>query len=148
MLGQWRLFLFVFIKPVIGGRVIRRFLLWKRKQNAVVLLWRPEVEVFCAESLGTLLEPEDWVFMSPFKNCKDGFIVRVCTEQTGLLYRCRAAETGLLILTACAVHLSLLVPPLHSSSFPLSAPKIKWLFVLRQWCLSLVSPLLPSPSSA
>lgn len=71
----------------------------------------------CADSPGTCQEPHAWVFMSPFEDWQDGFIVRVCTEQTGLLYLCRAAETGLLILTACAVHLSLLVPPLHSSSF-------------------------------
>lgn len=70
------------------------------------------------------------------KESQEGFIACACTEQTGLLYLCRAA--------AWAVHLSPPVPRLRSSSVP--PLRIKWLFVLPQQCLSLVSPPPPSPS--
>lgn len=63
-----------------------------------------------------------------------------------LLWRfCRTTQAELLILAAWAIHLLLLVPRRHSSSFPPFC--IKRLFVLPQWCLSLVSPPLLHPHS-
>ena len=76
-------------------------------------------------------------------------MVCICTVQTGLLYLRRAAE-------ACSSS-SQRGPFTYPLSGPASPPpspffpplRIKWLFVLPQRCLSLVSPPLSSlPSSS
>lgn len=72
-------------------------------------------------------------------------MVCVCTEQTGLLYLCRAAQASSSSQRGPFTY-PFWDPHLHSSfSFP--PLRIKWLFVLPQRCLSLISPPLPSPSS-
>lgn len=76
-------------------------------------------------SLGTCHEPEDPLFK------EKGFTACVCMKQTCL----QSSRGRPLILTAGAL--------IHSALF--SSPRIKWLFVLPQRCLSLVSPRLPSP---
>lgn len=77
-----------------------------------------------------------------------GFIVCVCTKQTCLYNLCSAAETA---SHPHSMGRSLIPPGL--SSPPTSSPpplysflRIKWLFVLLQRRLSLVSPPLPSLS--
>lgn len=83
------------------------------------------------------------------KDSQERFMVCICTVQTGLLYLRRAAE-------ACSSS-SQRGPFTYPLSGPASPPpspffpplRIKWLFVLPQRCLSLVSPPLSSlPSSS
>lgn len=123
------------------------------------LLWQPELRgsknlASHADSLGTFQKPEDIVLTSLFfffffsKHWQESFLVCVCTEQTGLLYLCIAAEAGSSSSQRGLLPHPLLVPhllssPLLSSSFSFSSLRVKWLFVLLQRCLSLVSPPLP-----
>lgn len=72
-----------------------------------------------------------------------GFIACARSEQTGLLYLGAAAPHPRSVGRSCLpswFHVS--IPPAPSLLLPLG---IKWLFVLPQRCLSLVSPPPPSP---
>lgn len=69
---------------------------WKMKCNTAVLLWKPEhfdskTLLFMQTVWGHVMKQSSHPF---FKDSHEGFIVCVCTEQTGLLNLCRAAEEG------------------------------------------------------
>lgn len=132
----------------VSDKSIKGLLFWKMRSDTAVLLWQPEV----FHSKSSLPMQAVWGHVKNqkksshtfFKDSQEGFIVSVCAEQTGRLYL-QSSRGRLLILAAWAVHLSPLVPHLLSSSSSLPPLRIKWLFVLPQRCLSLVSPPLPSP---